>query len=1194
MPFWPNSKKPVVSNAPVKPNPPTNGHGKPTFSAPVAHGGLRRNPIAVAFDPAQRLLAVASKNGNIQVFGKEGVSWTWDHPDLVSISQLIFLPNKGHLASVCPPSSMYLWNITGEAPLLAQELTLKHEQISVVHVPNGSEWMYVGTEKGNVIFLRAIDFVRSNYDIMWNKACCGNYKERLGAVKLIQQNPHSAEKLLLGYENGHLVLWNLVEKAPIINYDTSSVKDLNCASWHPSGNYFFTGHESGIVRKWICDRRNYEEKDEDFSFCEPVTKLKCSNGKKPVCIYNGGPTPLEPGVYCIHLLKQGTLQTLRFENPIIDFEFTVSPDKSEQESSDAIFVLFEGSIQTISISDSTFGQRIVNRNGLETQISNILCTAIIGACPAEFVSAIERTGQHTLHSGGLWPANGGFITPHPGPIQRTRVLTVTGHADGLIRFWESRTSFRLLMIFNLKEQVDLPGNPHILHIELCPYKRTLIVTLDVGFVVHCEFSVTREMVAVKVVDCDFHVSEGAREPETGEKAPVNASAVQKLVKLGFSEERCIAALKEACGDVNIATAQLFEQDLSIKDSEQSNESPDLQLPKVTPQTRPSVVLQGGKELQEESRSEAPSPVSVAEDEKTNEPAEQTSMKPDIPCKQQPEKIVMSGFQVKTVFKNIRVMKHGSEERRSAIEYVGVTSYLSAWDALAFANDIGVCVVSLKSPMSPLCLSLGQLHLMRKNKFSGRIPGAAEATEELITTLAIGTSSFNALDTTEAVWIGTSLGNIFAVSLQGRKVPELSIATAEIACCPLPALPSGPVTSFSFLYRAKGKSQRFAPVIEIPVPTRPPPPRPTPPTRPPLPGATKKPDPSTCADGREFNMFAEKISKCKNQGDLNLTKETLREATTSGHCEMSELQKATLFQEIEQRMLQLPEENSMDAVKPMRVRSEDSDHNSASSEVSPTYSGAKDGVPELDVIVASGQDLITFVNNRKKKISSCKGKVGSIEIVELHDEAGNGMECLVVIEMEGLVQLRNLKTLEKIAERKIFAQGGYRVAKCAKASSDGTLVNISKDNRVMVHRVELAAPVPMSENNYKECRMHNPEIPDSAVGGAFQGKKTALGGFLNMFGKGQESSKAGYSEHDRDELFSKTMDDRDDTAFLKRNTGEGGKNAMAERLKQRLDERTKKLAEQEERSKEMANHAEEFGDAATELANYYKNKKWWQL
>jgi len=80
---------------------------------------------------------------------------------------------QGTIISSCPPKKLHIWDFAKQPPELAHALELKFESISAVHLPVGSNWIHVGTEKGNILFFSCENFVRSSMDIMWNKAAVG-------------------------------------------------------------------------------------------------------------------------------------------------------------------------------------------------------------------------------------------------------------------------------------------------------------------------------------------------------------------------------------------------------------------------------------------------------------------------------------------------------------------------------------------------------------------------------------------------------------------------------------------------------------------------------------------------------------------------------------------------------------------------------------------------------------------------------------------------------------------------------------------------------------------------------------------------------------------------------------------------------------------------------------------------------------
>jgi hypothetical protein len=187
-------------------------------------------------------------------------------------------------------------------------------------------------------------------------------------------------------------------------------------------------------------------------------------------------------------------------------------------------------------------------------------------------------------------------------------------------------------------------------------------------------------------------------------------------------------------------------------------------------------------------------------------------------------------------------------------------------------------------------------------------------------------------------------------------------------------------------------------------------------------------------------------------------------------------------------------------------------------------------------------------------------------------------------------------LDHITHAKVFAKSGFRVANAVSSDGSHLLVTISRENRVAISHIEeeavtLAAGGPGSVPN-AEAAPPPQSVPMHTPGLTMPAKPAQKkGGMMAMFSKKEVAAK---TQAQRDELLGKSVDDRDKTSFLSRTTGAGGLNPTFEKLRLKMEERTEKTREIEERSAQMAQNGEEFGDAAKDLADYYRNKKWWEF
>lgn len=121
-----------------------------------------------------------------------------------------------------------------------------------MHLPFQSNWIYIGTEKGNIYVLNVYNnFSQSGYDIKWNNVIELSQKTKPGKCIHLSDHPIDSSKLLIGYDSGLIVLWNVKNKrAEYRFYGTSET--MSSISWFFDGKQFMSGHNNGSLIVWNC------------------------------------------------------------------------------------------------------------------------------------------------------------------------------------------------------------------------------------------------------------------------------------------------------------------------------------------------------------------------------------------------------------------------------------------------------------------------------------------------------------------------------------------------------------------------------------------------------------------------------------------------------------------------------------------------------------------------------------------------------------------------------------------------------------------------------------------------------------------------------------------------------------------------------------------------------------------------------
>lgn len=456
--------------------------------------------------------------------------------------------------------------------MLAQSISLKYEHISVACLSAGSEWLHIGTEKGNVLFFNSTNFVRSSYDVMWNKACCGDYKQRPGPVTIISPHPVDASKLLLGFESGLLILWDYMEKAPVVRYDTQRTGEILCSAWAPNGLTFVTGHGDGMLRTWKEKERKHIVADEDdlaVQLCEPITWVSYfHDGSKPMILHNGGPTPLDPAIHYFSIIH-GTDRT-KLELPdAVNSVVCTTPDPWGKGLPATVIMLTGRHLDvyttqhqpTLDATAATEAARVPPPHGLEVQHSDICCTALFKKCPRGLVSALKGAGVNAATAAGArWAPSGGTPALQVGmALQHT--LVMTGHSDGAVCFWVQEDGL-LTLIYTLPPPplTGFDQKTAAIHVDLCCDAQQLAVAYTNGAVVLFTFAVSRATVRFSRVQGVLPIASAQPAGSKGKKE-ITSAMVTQVASYGFTEDAAMEALVETNGDINLATMQLFNKDL---------------------------------------------------------------------------------------------------------------------------------------------------------------------------------------------------------------------------------------------------------------------------------------------------------------------------------------------------------------------------------------------------------------------------------------------------------------------------------------------------------------------------------------------------------------------------------------------------------------------------------------------------------
>ncbi|XP_055812638.1 uncharacterized protein LOC129882392 isoform X1 [Solanum dulcamara] len=293
----------------------TNGSGLTASDLNVratVHYGIPSTSSILAVDSVQRLLAIGTLDGRIKVIGGDNIEGLLISPKQLPYKYLEFLQNQGFLVSITNENDIQVWNLKSRS--VACDLQWE-SNITAFSVINGSSFMYVGDEYGTISVLKfcveSRELLQLPYQILWSslsEAAGFPYSDHQPVVGILPQPFTSGNRLLIAYECGLIILWDVIEAHVIIvkgdkdlhlkdgalnfkqNADSSSPDDLlqhqfeekeiTTLCWASTdGSILAAGYIDGDILLWKTSKSTASKGQEAGPF-DNVVKLQLSSVEK--------------------------------------------------------------------------------------------------------------------------------------------------------------------------------------------------------------------------------------------------------------------------------------------------------------------------------------------------------------------------------------------------------------------------------------------------------------------------------------------------------------------------------------------------------------------------------------------------------------------------------------------------------------------------------------------------------------------------------------------------------------------------------------------------------------------------------------------------------------------------------------------------------------------------------------------------
>ncbi|OXB67299.1 hypothetical protein ASZ78_010723 [Callipepla squamata] len=318
---------------------------------------------------------------------------------------------KGALVSALADDTLHLWNLRQKRPAILHSLKFNRERITFCHLPFQSKWLYVGTERGNIHIVNVESFTLSGYVIMWNKAIELSSKSHPGPIVHISDNPMDEGKLLIGFESGTVVLWDLKSKKADYRYTHDEA--IHSVAWHHEGKQFICSHSDGTLTIWnvksptkpfqtITPHGKQLKDGKKPEPCKPILKVeyKTTRAGEPFIILSGGLSYDTVGRRpCLTVMHGKSTAVLEMDYSIVDFlTLCETPYPNDFQEPYAVVVLLEKDLVLIDLAQNGY-PIFENPYPLTIHESPVTCCEYFADCPVDLIPALYSVGARQKRQG---------------------------------------------------------------------------------------------------------------------------------------------------------------------------------------------------------------------------------------------------------------------------------------------------------------------------------------------------------------------------------------------------------------------------------------------------------------------------------------------------------------------------------------------------------------------------------------------------------------------------------------------------------------------------------------------------------------------------------------------------------------------------------------------------------------------------
>ncbi|CAN4078591.1 unnamed protein product [Withania somnifera] len=249
----------------------------------IFHYGIPSGCVLSAYDSIQNILALATKDGRIKLFGKDSTQALLVSSDMVSSKFLQFMDNQGLLININSNNQVEVWDVEQRYLYNVHDFDRVITSFTVIqHTP----YLYLGDSSGHVSLMKVVkepcNIEKMKYCIPFS-ASHGLSNEASGdtaVAHILPQPAAESKRLAIVYKDGVIILWSIHESKTI--FITGGVLSTTACWCCPYGSKLVVGYSNGEIFIWSIPATSNSSIDQE------LVEVPSGTQSAPICKLNLG------------------------------------------------------------------------------------------------------------------------------------------------------------------------------------------------------------------------------------------------------------------------------------------------------------------------------------------------------------------------------------------------------------------------------------------------------------------------------------------------------------------------------------------------------------------------------------------------------------------------------------------------------------------------------------------------------------------------------------------------------------------------------------------------------------------------------------------------------------------------------------------------------------------------------------------